>query len=418
LYDGTASSIGVPVVSAVTPLATGDSSGTWTQVFDNRNAGTGKTLLALGVVNDGNAGLNYAYTFAPASGGAITRLPITVTAATDTKVYDGTTSSAGVPVLSALTPLAPGDTEPAWTQSFDSNMVGTGKTLTPAGAVNDGNGGHNYTYTFVPATTGAITPRAVTIQANDVAKGLGMPDPPLTYQVTAGSLAVGDTLTLARLAGETAGMYPITVGSFPEAADYNLTFVGGFLTISPTVQFVSSGALDGWVLESSQGSGAGGPVDARSNVIRLGDDAANRQYRAILSFDTSALPNNAVIQSAVLQVHTGVPVTGRNPFFALGTLRMDIRQGTFGTKPLTATDFQAPASLLGAGTVGRNAVGGWYSGRLTAAGIGKVNKAGITQLRLYFTVPSNGNRKADYVSIASGNASTMQPQLTITYALP
>ncbi|HEY5999460.1 MAG TPA: YDG domain-containing protein [bacterium] len=418
LYDGTASSAGVAVVSAATPLAAGDTTGSWVQIFDNRNAGTGKSLIPLGTVNDGNAGLNYAYTFTPVAGGAITRLPITVTAVSDTKVYDGTTSSAGVPVLSALTPLAPGDTEPAWTQSFDTNMVGTGKTLTPSGAVNDGNGGHNYAYTFAPDVTGAITPRAVTVEANDVSKGLGMPDPPLSYRVTAGSLATGDALTLARLAGEGVGMYPILVGSFPAAADYNLTFVGGFLTISPTVQFVSSGALDGWVLESSQGSNVGGAVDARAIVVRLGDDAANRQYKAVLSFDTSALPNNAVIQSAVLQLYSGVPVTGRNPFAVLGGLRLDIRQGTFGTKALTATDFQTPASLAGAGVINKTPVLGWYSGRLSAAGRGKINKAGITQLRVYFTKGDNGNRKADFISFNSGNATVNQPQLTITYALP
>ena len=37
--------------------------------------------------------------------------------------------------------------------------MGTGKTLTPAGSVNYGNGGNNYTVSFVPNTTGVITAR-------------------------------------------------------------------------------------------------------------------------------------------------------------------------------------------------------------------------------------------------------------------
>ena len=52
--------------------------------------------------------------------------------------------------------LAAGDT-PGFSQSFDDKDVGTGKTLTPAGTVGDGNGGNNYTITFAPVTTGTIT---------------------------------------------------------------------------------------------------------------------------------------------------------------------------------------------------------------------------------------------------------------------
>ena len=165
-YDGTTNSIGVPTLSAGTPLAPGDTEPAWTQSFDNRNAGTGKTLTPAGVVVDGNNGLNYAYTFVPDTSGLITPKSITVTAVTDSKVYDGTTNSIGVPILSAGTPLAPGDTAPAWVQAFDTKNVGTAKSLTPAGSGYDGNGGLNYAYNFIPVTTGIITPAPLTITAN------------------------------------------------------------------------------------------------------------------------------------------------------------------------------------------------------------------------------------------------------------
>ncbi len=35
----------------------------FTESYDTKNAGTGKTLTATGVVNDGNGGNNYAVTF-------------------------------------------------------------------------------------------------------------------------------------------------------------------------------------------------------------------------------------------------------------------------------------------------------------------------------------------------------------------
>ena len=90
-----------------------------------------------------------------------TRRPITVTAVEDAKIYDGTTSSTGVPTITAGS-LATGDTA-AWTQAFDSKDVVTAHTLIPAGSVNDGNAGSNYSVTFANFTTGTISAKALTV---------------------------------------------------------------------------------------------------------------------------------------------------------------------------------------------------------------------------------------------------------------
>jgi sugar lactone lactonase YvrE len=81
-----------------TSLAGGDTAA-FSESFDTRNAGTGKTLTAAGSVNDGNSGSNYAVTFATATTGQITPLAITVTAVASSKVYDGTTSSTATPTI-------------------------------------------------------------------------------------------------------------------------------------------------------------------------------------------------------------------------------------------------------------------------------------------------------------------------------
>ena len=60
----------------------------------------------------------------------------------------------------------------AFTQTFDTKNVGTGKTLTPAGTVSDGNGGANYTITFANDTTGVITARADHRHRHDRHQGL------------------------------------------------------------------------------------------------------------------------------------------------------------------------------------------------------------------------------------------------------
>jgi hypothetical protein len=152
----------------VAPLVSGalyDPVGTAaTQSYDTRDVGTGKTLTASGlVVNDGNGGNNYAITYLTDNTGAITARALTVTAASDTKVYDGTTSSAAAPTLTSGS-LAVGDTA-GFTQAFDTRNVGVGKTLTAVGSVNDGNGGNNYAVTFMTDNTGVITPAALALNA-------------------------------------------------------------------------------------------------------------------------------------------------------------------------------------------------------------------------------------------------------------
>ncbi len=97
---------------------------------------------------------NYTITFHSANF-TIDQRPITVTAATDSKTYDVTTSSSVVPTITTGT-LAFADT-PAFTQTFDTKNVGTGKTLTPAGVVLDNNNGDNYLVTFVNDATGVIS---------------------------------------------------------------------------------------------------------------------------------------------------------------------------------------------------------------------------------------------------------------------
>src|SRR5439155_17225850 len=95
------------------------------------------TLTPSGSVSDGNAGANYTVTFVTNTTGVITARAITVTAATNTKVYDGTTSAAATPTITSGS-LATGDTA-NFTETYGSKNVGTGLTLTATGSVSDGN---------------------------------------------------------------------------------------------------------------------------------------------------------------------------------------------------------------------------------------------------------------------------------------
>jgi hypothetical protein len=91
----------------------------------------------------------------------------------------------------------------------------------------------NYALTFVPGTL-AITARAITVTVDSLTKVYGEADPALTYQITSGSLAVGDSFTgsLTRDPGEDVGIYAMTQGSLALNSNYTLTVVPGTLEIT------------------------------------------------------------------------------------------------------------------------------------------------------------------------------------------
>src|SRR6185503_12391314 len=164
-YDGTTSAAATPTISPAGSIQTGDTAN-FTESYDNKNAGSGKTLIPAGSVSDGNSGLNYAVTFVDDTTGVINQRPITVTAATNTKTYDGNTTAAATPtVSSSYSPAIAGGDTADFSESYDNRNVGSGKTLTPAGTVSDGNSGNNYSYTFVSSTNGVINQRAITVTA-------------------------------------------------------------------------------------------------------------------------------------------------------------------------------------------------------------------------------------------------------------
>jgi len=124
--------------------------------FANKNVGNNKTVTVSGIAISGADAGNYALSSTTATTTAsIAKRPLTVTAVTDSKTYDGTFASSKVPVISAGTSLAGGDTA-SLAERFDNKEVGTGKHMMPIAVVNDGNGGSNYDVTLVDNPTGVI----------------------------------------------------------------------------------------------------------------------------------------------------------------------------------------------------------------------------------------------------------------------
>jgi FG-GAP repeat len=187
-----------------------------------------------------------------------------------------------------------------------------------------------------------------------------------------------------------------------------------------TTTLRSLGVYDGHVLESGENTNVGGSRDATSTFFKLGDEAGDKQYRAILSFDTSGLPDNAVFIKVTLKIKK-LGLSGTNPFTILGGLKVDIRKPFFGTSlALVVSDFQAAPGKSGVGTFGTPPVSNWYSAVIGSAGYPYINKTGPTQFRLYFTKDDNDDGGADYMTFFNGNYVTAaaRPTLIIEYYIP
>ena len=194
-------------------------------------------------------------------------------------------------------------------------------------------------------------------------------------------------------------------------------------TTYQTLTLDSNGAYDGWILESSENSNAGGTMDSTSAILAVGDNVDNKQYRSIMDFSTSYLPNNAIIASATIKVRK-YSLEGTDPFTTHGTLRADINTPYFGTldtsRGLELGDFQATPDKSSAGIFSSTPVDYWYSATLSSASYPYISLTSSTQFRLRFSTDDNNDGNADYVRFASGNHATTanRPQLIVEYYVP
>ena len=211
-------------------------------------------------------------------------------------------------------------------------------------------------------------------------------------------------------------------------SDGSLTLYGAFVkgyisshsSAAIRVSFSSAGAQDGWVLESGETTGTGGTLNFAATAFTLGDDTSNRQYRAILSFNTGGLPDTAAVQSAVIRLKPSGASVGANPFNVLGNLLVDIRKPYFGaSSSLQLGDFNAASSISTVGVFNKTPSNGWYGAALNPAGRNNINKSGPTQFRLYFSLDDNNNHLANFMRFFSGNAPVgSRPALIIRYYIP
>lgn len=249
IYDAnTAASVSglMPDLASVAPSVT---LGAVSQAqFDTRHAGVDKPISFQTTFSDATHDL-----YAPEGAVAGTYQaradvlvrPLTVTAVTDSRAYNGTTSSAGTPTV---TGLQQGDSlNGSLTQRYASkDALGTGNsTLLTTGdyTVSDGQGGNNYAVGVLTAP-GTITPTPLTITASDVSKWYGQT--PTLAGFSTSALVNGETVQSVTQTSEgqaaTASVdgspYAITpsgaLGDGFMPANYAIQYVNGALTVNPS----------------------------------------------------------------------------------------------------------------------------------------------------------------------------------------
>ena len=189
-----------------------------------------------------------------------------------------------------------------------------------------------------------------------------------------------------------------------------------------TETFRSNGRNDGWVLESSEDSDQGGYKNSNARIFMLGDDAQDRQFRAILHFPTFYLPDNAVITRALLMIKKD-GLAGDDPFTTHQNILVDIRSGAFGFigpfpyRGLQVSDFQSPAHKDAVGMIENNPFNGWYWAWLDSSAFEYISRSGITQIRLRFQIDDDDDMADDYLKFYSGDYDGMadRPRLVIEY---
>lgn len=170
------------------------------------------------------------------------------------------------------------------------------------------------------------------------------------------------------------------------------------------------------MLESANVPQTGALHNTDGLEIRLGDNSSNLQYRGMLSFNTTWLPDDAVITSVKLYVHS-LTVIGVNPMDTHQRLLVDVTSPYFGIgSALQANDFQAYALGSAAAYFAPAPEGNWYVAVFGPGALSSINANGLTQMRLRFELPTDNDNSADVLYIWSGNAIVdNRPRLEITF---
>jgi len=237
-----------------------------------------------------------------------------------------------------------------------------------------------------------------------------------TFDCSSTSATTAETCSFA---SPSTGTYYVLVYAYSTFSGVSLT--GSYTAPGGpvTVTFYSVAAQDGRLGESTETSNVGGFLNATDNTtasLRVGDFSDDTQYKSLVSFDTSSIPDTATITAATLRIKRGTS-SGTSPFTTHGTCTVDMSNAFGGSTTAATSDFEAAASASGVASMSNVTSNGSFStGALNSTGMAAVNKTGTTQFKVYFTLDDNDDLGTDYIGFYSGEAASgNKPELVITY---
>ena len=163
-YDGTNAATVSTAGSSYGGLVSGDSfTAAATGTFDNKNAGSGKTVTLLSSYSGADVG-NYAITDQASTTADVTKKALDVSGITAvSKIYDANRTASVNTGNAAYAGLVAGDALSVSASGlFDSKNVGVGKTVTLSSSYSGADVG-NYSITNQATTAANVTPKALTI---------------------------------------------------------------------------------------------------------------------------------------------------------------------------------------------------------------------------------------------------------------
>jgi hypothetical protein len=199
------------------------------------------------------------------------------------------------------------------------------------------------------------------------------------------------------------------------------------LTVYPESGNPAAAACDGTIgnnnvtYATGQAAATGSEINSTNiNTLNASNEFVTGVFyfcRAVLNFDTSALPSDAVISGAVLSLYSGAAKSGTDAdsiSIVANTVVSNVAYAVedydlFGTTKL-ATDI----------SIASWSTSNWNDFTLNAAGLAAITKAGITKFGvrtakdITATQPSGANSVNFVAADAGGNI----PKMVITYTVP
>ena len=316
-YNGSAQEPTITVKDGKTPIAASE----YTVGYSN-NTNAGDATVTINNATGGGYIVYGSKTF------TINKKALTITADSETKVYDGTALTKNTYTNTAL---ADGDAITSVTVTGSQTVVGSSDNVPSAAVIKKGDEDRtaNYGITYVKGTL-TVTKKALTIIADAKSKTYGEDDPALTY--TSSGLIGSDAITgaLSRDAGENAGTYAINQNTLTAGDNYSIAYTGANLTINKKALTITA--------------------DAKSKTYGEDDPALTYASSGLIGSDaiTGALSRDAGENAGTYSINQNTLTAGNNYAIAYTganltinkkdlTIKADAKSKTYGDTDPTLT---------------------------------------------------------------------------------